>query len=641
MTIQNRRKTGTRIWRYVFDIISAVPVLRGQMTKITTKLSLLAVYRPEEIPALAAKFFLISSGVSAAAILAGILLCPDMLSTLLVCVFAILLHDIAIEKQLNKIYAKVLKECSVAIGAIEQEYLRTQSISEALETRNLPRLMSRPISEIHEAITGADGEAKIQRFMSATPFKPLKTLAIVSYNLATRGDTTDNNGISGFIQALSLLRGDVNMEKERLALQKSRFRMMVYLPLVGIIGIGPLEGFLTDAAPAMAIRYNSILGFVLRMLTITVSITAYIIINRVNSPVSVKSDDRGKWTVNLLRLKWFEKLINNIAVKPVERSTKRLNQPTAYEFLSARLNSAISKMEVKHFYTKKLVFAATVFAATLVLMTVSVILGRNFILNTTAPLTLVGGAVRTPEETAALRRVDAVYFEAEGRITDTELRGVIKRFLPKYSEMQINDEVKRVKDKYSTWINLYFKWWFVFAAFAVSLLGWFLPDIILTFRKIFVKNEETDDFMQLQTLVAILMHTDMDTLSVIEQLARQSTVHKDMLLWAFHAVPAAPDMEMERLERKASLPEMKAFVQKLKTTISDMSLKDAFANLLAERESLQRLRHIAMEATIRSKANICSLVSIIPTILLIVAEFALPLFMLAMGEYNAAGATLG
>jgi len=68
-------------------------------------------------------------------------------------------------------------------------------------------------------------------------------------------------------------------------------------------------------------------------------------------------------------------------------------------------------------------------------------------------------------------------------------------------------------------------------------------------------------------------------------------------------------------------------------------MREAFSDLISERESLTRLRRIAMEASVMGRANFARILMILPMILLAAAEFIIPIgylggmqFMDALGQ---------
>lgn len=270
----------------------------------------------------------------------------------------------------------------------------------------------------------------------------------------------------------------------------------------------------------------------------------------------------------------------------------------------------------------------------------SINLGRDFALNTTAQLSLVAGREYTDEEIKAIRVMDGIYFEAEGKFSDNDLQILIRRYLPALSDMQIQDEMKRVQDKYNTWSSLYFRWYYVLIAFAFGVFGWFIPAVMLKVRAYLIKNATEDDYMQLQTLVSVLTFTELDTLAVLRQMQQNSTVHKDILLEAYHGFPSAPEMELNRLKSKITLPEFKWFIDKLKLTVSELPMREAFSDLVTERENLTRLRRISMEASVSGKAGFARILMILPMILLAAAEFIVPIGYLGVMQFMEAIAQL-
>ena len=301
-----------------------------------------------------------------------------------------------------------------------------------------------------------------------------------------------------------------------------------------------------------------------------------------------------------------------------------------------KMKQSLSRMNLEHYYTKKAVFAAFFFTATLAVMFVAVSLGSDFVKNSTAQLSLVAGVERTQREQEAMRVMDEIYFEAEGRMSENEHRLLIRRYLPGLTDMQMLDEMKRMQDKYNAWRNLYFRWHYVWAAFIFGVFGWFMPGLMLKGRAFIVKTETEDDYMQLQTLVSILVYTDLDTLAVLRQMVQQSTVHKDILLHAYHSFPSAPELELERLRSKITLPDFKWFIDKLKLTISELPMNEAFSDLISERENFIRLRRIAMESTMAKKKMICGFLAMFPVIAFAVGEFLVPLGYLGIMEFQSA-----
>ena len=87
------------------------------------------------------------------------------------------------------------------------------------------------------------------------------------------------------------------------------------------------------------------------------------------------------------------------------------------------------------------------------------------------------------------------------------------------------------------------------------LFGWFAPGIMLDLRKKMVRAEEEEDVLQLQTMLAILRYTSLDTMEALYWLARQSRIYQTAIYFAYHEYPSDPELALNRLRDKSSLPE--------------------------------------------------------------------------------------
>ena len=612
------------LYKNLFEFFSNNFITGASVRKITRKISMLSVYRTDQIPEITVHTFMSAALISLLIMLAGVFLMNDLIATILCIVFGFIVNNVMIDKQLDKTHLKVLKEAARTLSSIEQEYMKNKNIPDSLANAETGNMLRKAIDDIYNILMGSNGELQLQQFCAAMPFRPLQTLAGICYNLNFYGDSVDDMNISGFVKAITILRGDINEQIEKYALQRAKFGVMEYMPLVPILGIGPLENYFIDIIPGVALMYNGALGYILRTLVIVSAIVSYMVISRINSMATVKDDDRGGWTQWLLRRRLWRLFVCGLIPK---------NEKTGRK-LKFKLKQALSRMNLEHYYTKKAVFAAFFFAVTLAALFIAVSLGSDYMKNSTAQLSLVAGTERSQREQQAMKVMDEIYFEAKGKLSENEHRLLIRRYLPGLSDMQMLDEMKRMQDKYSTWQSLYFRWQYVWAAFVFGMFGWFLPGLMVKGRTFIVKTETEDDYMQLQTLVSILVYTGIDTLSVLQQMVQQSTVHQDILLHAYHSFPSAPELELERLRSKITLPDFKWFIDKLKLTISELPMSEAFSDLISERENFMRLRRIAMESTLAKKKTLCSFLAMFPVIAFAVGEFLVPLGYLGIMEFQ-------
>lgn len=591
------------------------------LASIYNKLANLSIYRKEELQVLSVKYLIMSWGGATALVLAGVFFFKDFVSILICAMFGILFSTVLVDKQIDKAYMLVLKGVSKFLGSVRQEYLRLGSVVEAVSEAECDDIVKKPMDEIYNILTSTDPELKLQEFYEATPFRGIQTLAGICQNVNNQGDSKDVYGQSNFVQALTLMSGDVNSEIQKLTTQKATFGVIEYLPFVPVFVMSFMENYFIGIMPGVALIYGGPIGYIFRTIIVLASMICYMVISRINTTIPVSDDDRGKLMQNLLEKPAILKFVKVIAPK----NKKEL-------LLKKKLKNALSLQTVEIFYLKKALYAGLVFILSLLCVFSTITLGKEFIKTSTQQLSLVATNEMDEYATEAIRKLDEKYLENPD-ISEEQHKALIKGSMPGLSDLQVLDQIKRMNDKRVSIEGAYFKWYYVWVCFAISLMGWNAPNIMLGVRKTLVTTEAEDDFLQLQTLISIFMNTDMDTLEVLHQLSEHSRIHKDMLLYCYHSFPSNPELELSRLQSKTPLIEFKRLIGKLNLTINDLSLQEAFSDLLIEREHILKLRDSSIKATINKKRGLCSPLSLTPIGLMVVCELLVPLGYLGFKEF--------
>ena len=654
-------KTQKEFYRKAYKFLSRNFITQGSIRKIYSKLSNLCVYKREELYVLTLQYWAMSWGVSAVLIIFAAIVFSDAISILMCIAFALLLNTTIIDKQLDKQYFSVLYSTSKALGAIREEYMKSNSVVEAINDAPIDDILKKPFDDIYSILTSTDADLKLQEFYAATPFRTLQTLVGICYNINNQGDTRDSKGNSNFINALTTLSTDVNSEITKITMQKKKFGMIEYLPFVPIIASSFLQGYFTGIMPGTALIYGGPIGYICRTITILAAIICYTVITRINTTTPVKEDDRVIWAVNALTKDNVRKFIDDI--KP--KNSKALKW-------KRKIKEALSRQSIEELYVQKVVFASIAFVFALVTCFSVIQMGSDYVINSTQQLSLVATnemdafskesilmldekymaqrLALQPEKTLLQEIGDVVVSVKDllglnGKKSVTEkkekypdlsedaIKGMVSGYMPGLSDLQVIEQVKRLQDKFETVMNTKFHWWLVWVCALFGMIGWKAPDIMLAFRKLMVKTDAEDDFLQLQTLVSIFMTTDMDTLDILYELSQQSRIHKDMLTYCYHSYPANPELELTRLQSKTPLTEFKRFIGKLKLTISDLSMSEAFADLIIEREQIMRIREITIQATIDKKRGLCGPLSLTPLGCMVIGDLLVPLGYLGYKEF--------
>ena len=620
----------TKFYKKAYRFLSTFFLSQGKMIKITNQLSALSIYSRSELQELATKYFIISTSISGGLVVASIFLFKDTVSTLICIAFALVINNILINKQIEKINLQVYKALKHTISAIRQEYLKLGSVPEAIADADIHPLLRKPFDEIYTILTSAHGELKLLKFYESNPFRSIQTFAGISYNINNSGDGTDEYGQSNYIQALTMLSSDVNSEVQRLVTMKTKFGFIEYLPLAPIFVINFIENYFMGIMPGTALIYNGVLGYLGRTVTLIACIVCYTIVAGINSSSAITEDDRTNWSIKLLENPKWRQFIYNITPKNAKGRK-----------IEKRLKSALSRKGLDHLYTEKVVWAVAAFIIAIIVTSSMVSLGRDFTMNSTQQLSLVATDEMKGYTREQILELDYSYFNRDREWTDEEFRETVKASMPSLTDLQVLDQVKRIKDKEAALNKAYFNWYYMVIIIFVSCICFMIPNLSLMLRRNLVQTEAEDDFLQLQTLMAILMNTEIDTLDALWQLTQHSRVHKSMLMYAYHSYPSNPEKEIVRLQSKTPILEFKRFLGKLTLTIRDLSLAEAYSDLKIERDHMLRVREISMYDTIDKKRGLCGPISMAPIGFCVVFELLIPLGYLGINEFMNALSSMG
>ncbi|GKU77567.1 hypothetical protein [Paenibacillus sp. L3-i20] len=596
---------------------------RGGYRKVKARVAMLSVYSNQEIKVFSVQVYATATISSLALVIVGAIIFQDLFSTLLVVLYAVVMNTVLVSKQIDRIHFKLLKQLSAALSSLRQNYLRLNSIPQAIAEAETGSELHRAFEEIYNILTDPGGKSRLNEFYATTPFRLLSTLAGVCYILNNSGDTKLKDGSSNFLQAMGMMADEVNLEIRRISLQKARFGSLEYLPVAPLFAIGVIETFFTSIIPGTSVIYHGPIGYISRALILLASIIGYTVIVKVNSAVSVKKDDRNPLVMYLLRQSWYSKIVNDVMPKKLMKKARKMRL----------VKGALSMTDLRHLYASKILFSVMAFALTIGCMFFAVNLGKQFIRENVREVSLVGGEKLKEEDIKIRQQMDDIYLSMPELPRESHTKDYVIAKLPDLEAFDQDAQVKRLQEKYKSYYNTYFKWWMVLIAFAAAAGSFMIPELMLRARAWMLKTESEEDVLQLQTIISILMNTSADTLETLYWLEKQSRVHKNAILDAYHEYASDPDLALNRMKAKAVLPGFKRMVDKLILTVHQITLAEAFSDLVTERDHVMRIREISQNATLSKKRTYVSPLSMAPLVLTAILYILVPLGILGFKEF--------
>lgn len=620
------RKKKTKNYKYynkMFQKYDNFFLTRNGIEKLYYRIAGLSVYTKREIKATAVKLYSLSIGTFWGINIVGILIFRDVFTSLLLLIFAYMAKNVLVDKQIDRIHFKLLKQLLEALSSIRQAYLRLGVIPDAIAEAEVGPLLKHAFEDIYLILTAVDGERRLEEFYASTPFKLLQTFSGVCFILNNAGDSKLSNGSSNFIQAMGMMHSEVQMEIQRLVLQKAKFGILEYLPVVPLVTLRLIEAFFIKQIPGTAIIYHGPLGYISKVVIFVSAIVGYMTITKINSPMVVKKDDRNAFINKLVSNKSFESFIKNIIPK----------KPRVIKKKKYYLEKSMSSKDIVYLYANKVICFILGFTLSLFFIYFSVELGKDFILSNVREVSLVGGEELDAEDIATRQQMDEIYLNIHPMLTRNRTEDFVNTYLPHLEEFDKKSQIDRLQTKYKTYYNTYFKWWMLLICYIIAVISWRIPEIVLKARIWLLKTEAEEDVLQLQTIITILMNTSADTMETLYWLQRQSRVHRNILIDAYHEYPSDPELALHRLKSKVALPEFKRMVDKLILTIHQISLADAFSDLISERDHLLRIREITQQSILKKKRSFVSPLSMAPLLLTTACYIIMPLGILGLKEF--------
>lgn len=597
---------------------------RKSYLRIHEMLTRLSIYNFQEVRMYAVKYFQMSTACLLGMWLIGTFIFRDFVSSILILLFAYMMKNRYIDKNVDKSRRKLLDEFSTCLSSLREEYTRLGNIPDALAECEKGQTVRTQMEDIYSICTAVDGEDRLNEFYSKCQFRQLKTLAAVCYILNDTGDTVDEHGNSSFRTDISLIKDEVDLEVRKNRMIKIKFGSLEILPVVPIFAIRAVETFFMDSIPGTVALYNGILGYISKTVICLLSLLGFYVISNINSEQYVRSNDRLESVDNLLKKRWFSNIVDNVTT----RDGKKLAA------LGNKLRGCLSSKTVKYVYAEKVVFSSIVFAMSLLASILMVNTARTFMYNNVKSMSLTGGFEYTKEEYANMFLYDCKVMEMLQVPTDEEMSDALRGILTKASEFQRLEEVERIKTKYTKYHNTYYKWYYIVFCYLFAIGGWFLPELLLKFRAYMVKTEAEEDVLQMQTIIASVMGTSLDTMSVLYWMEKNSTVHQDALLFCYHEYAQDPEMALERLKSKSTVAEFNHMCDKLISTIHQITVKEAFADLIVERNHVMKIREMVQEHTIENKRAVSSPLALSPLYALAFLHILAPIGVLGFAEFK-------
>lgn len=622
------KKKRQKYWNNMYQIMRDHRLTKNHVERLTKRLELMSVYRQEEIRVGVAKFTAKLFFYVLIAFIAGCVLFDDIVPIALLVVGAYVIYQTQIKKSIQASVLRVYREMKNGISSVRLEYRKSRDVLVALENATYGNRVANIFSDIKGVVSSTRGQQALEEYYSKVPFKEVQTFAMICYNINDTGDEFKDDS-STFDQALLVMNSDLNQKIEQYNYEAMKFGKIEWLAMAGIAMTVILKYTLTMMLPSAAILYKSIAGILIQDGTIAYSILAYWQVAHAHIRSFMDRDDRPDLIQWFLKKPWFEKIAKATQPKGKKRRV-----------LQTKLTKAFSKQTVLDFHAQKLVYTGIAFIVIAFMALTAPLLEKNYLWSYTKAFDLTGSISYEDDDgneiisQADVLRMDHAYYDTrnagewESRDDDETIKEIntfILSYMPKLTTMELQDQRNRLETKYNKIKTSGFHWYYLLLAYVAAYIAYQLPERTLKKRISLAKEEEEEEFLQLQVIMMVLASMNFDTLETLGHLAQIADIHKSVFLQCYYGYASDPIGELDKMERQTQSDNFKQFIAKLKETVEDLSIKEAFADLEADREHIMNERSSYIKNNIDRKRARMGQTALRPMIIAIYGMLVFPL----------------
>lgn len=618
--LKQKRKLHNRFSFYYNNVI-----IRGPFRRIVEMYASLSCYDSDTVKEESVKLFEKNGAIVILLPVVALIVMKDALIAILMAFMGYVYYESIVEKENDKIYVKLMEDCSMTISSVREKYLETDNIPLAILYAEKSKYLEAPMHNIYRILTDTDGAERLEKFQHSYPVAIIKTFANTCYIVNENGAVKHENGADSFSEDMTTLRQECDSEIRRLTKQKIAFNSLQMLSLAGLVIMPAFEWYLLTQIPGTASLLKGFYGLAIHVAVMLTTMFSYHYISTSCRPSVVNQIDKTTWIDQLSKNKKVRDFVEKISPKKYKTTVK----------LKSLLDDSLSAKDVRYIYTSKPIYSMAGFVAAFVVLLFGTITVRDNFYNNYNSLSFIPQTV-TETQHNQIVRMDNDFMELKQdeyeAYDDETLQSYIKGRITGISDSDASEQVKRLRKKYEGYHGAHYYWWWWLVCYAVAVLCWFVPEITLKVRKKMVAYEATNDVSQLQTMMIVLSETKMDVYKALCWLEKQAAVHKAAIRKCHYSYIADPIAALEKLEKSSPVNDFKRLLRKLKSSVYTLSLHDAFSDMALDKAQTLTITEMLRGEELEQRKNSAKLIAVAPAALALIGCFIGPVLILGVSE---------
>lgn len=504
----------------------------------------------------------------------------------------------SIASKLQKQEKKLLSQFQEFLETLRYHYNETNKVDDAIDLcmEEMPYELSLHIQKIHDVVVSTDIDEAAELYTQEPNNKFFLMFCSICATVMKQGDRKLPKGVTVFLNNIKHLQEELNVELLKIKQKEAEFRGVVAISMLPVLALKPIELWARGSMPDIVPYYNGAYGTVVMFLIFFIAIYAS---NKIDTLKNGGSEEN---------LKLWDRIASLPGVRLYLQKKMEINFSKTRK-MEDDMKRAGVLLTVPTLYVKKYVFAIIFALLVNIVAIVSMESEKSAFLNDFDQV-FTSGYAADKEYTQSL--VDTASYMTKYHLKDKnisyeDLNTVIFDDVVYTSGITKVSDAKAIADiaveRIQSYRETYYQWYLVIISVLAALLGYRVPDFMLSAKKKAMEMDMEDEIIQFQSIALIMMHIKEATVEgTLEWMERFARCFKVSIMRCSLNIDSGEQQALEALKEEEPSPQFQKIVNSL-MTVDRVGMEAAFDSVEVERDFLREKRKKDNEEVTHKKAG--------------------------------------
>ena len=521
------------------------------------------------------------------------------------CIFLITIYftvNEVVYLMLETKHVRLLVGLDKFIGDVRHYYFEHEMVDEAVDSAidDADTMMRLHGKKLYDVLVSPDQDGEIINYNETMPNRFLRTFLANCTMVMKYGDTK-KDGESLYLSNLKDLKRELAIETLKRQKNNVIFSGMTFMCIIPLYVMPIAQAWCINNFPIVEKYFTGSLGILSQIVAFIAALLSYNLIRRMK-------DDTVE---NIMDHPVLDYLISNRRINNFLEAITSINYSRTLR-LQILLRRTGENLSAKKFYLKRILFGIMVFFLAVGILFYGHELDKKNLIN---KVTIDEGASSSfiASDYEAIVPTATIYIKEDlsrgmnlEEITEQVFESGSFRNIDaaSYTGGLIYKQIQKYHDEY-------FKWYDLLIALFASVIGYFVPIVLLKSKEKTLKMQMDDEVIQFQSVILMLIHLDRITVeTILEWMSDFAIIFKPSIQECLDNYANGDKEALEKLAEDEPYPSFQRIIKNL-IACDRIGIEPAFNEISVDRINYQETRKQENEIMITKKAANASIVSFI------------------------------